>query len=49
VKLCCLLPSWDTSLTLDGEVGGEECHGSQDLSTSNGGSSSLRVHEEFAW
>jgi hypothetical protein len=39
MKLCYLLPSWDTSLTFHGEIRGEEYHGSRDLRTSNGGSS----------
>jgi hypothetical protein len=48
VKLCYMLPSWDMSLTINDEVRGEECHGSRDLRTSNGGSS-LCGDEEFAW
>jgi hypothetical protein len=48
VKLCCLLPSWDTSLMFHGEVRCGECHGSWDLRTSNGGLN-LCADEEFAW
>jgi hypothetical protein len=48
MKLCCLLPSWDTALMFHGEIRCEKCHGSRDLRTSNGGSS-LYGDEEFPW
>jgi hypothetical protein len=48
VKLCCPLPSWDTSFTVYSEVRGREWHISQDLRTSNGGSC-LCEDEELAW
>jgi hypothetical protein len=48
VKLYCLLPSWDTSLTFYGEVRDEEFHGSRDPRTNIGGLS-LGGNEEFSW
>jgi hypothetical protein len=47
-KLYFPLPSWDMSFSLYDEIKNGECHGSQDLWTSNDGLS-FWDDEEFAW